>query len=44
MDTDTDMDLIFNGYRMRIGYQTDTYTNTDIFWILSKNIIYIIKK
>jgi hypothetical protein len=36
--SDTDTDRIFNGYR------TDTYTNTNIFRILSKNIIYIIKK
>jgi hypothetical protein len=28
---------------IRIKYQTNTYTNTDIFRILSKNIIYIIK-
>jgi hypothetical protein len=38
MDSDTDTD------RIRIKYWTDTYTNTDIFRILSKNIIYIIKK
>jgi hypothetical protein len=34
----SDTDRIFNGYR------TNTYINTDIFRILSKNIIYIIKK
>jgi hypothetical protein len=28
---------------MDIGYGSDTYINTDIFRILSKNIIYIIK-
>jgi hypothetical protein len=42
--SDMDTDRIFNGYQIWIVYRTDTYTNTDIFRILSKNIIYIIKK
>jgi hypothetical protein len=40
----SDTDRIFNGYWTRIKYRTNTYTNTNIFRILSKNIIYIIKK
>jgi hypothetical protein len=42
--SDTDMDRIFDGYRIRIGYQTDINTNMDIFWILNKNIVCIIGK
>jgi hypothetical protein len=42
--SDTDTDQIFNGYRIRIGYQTDTYTNTDIFLILSKILYISLKK
>jgi hypothetical protein len=43
-DPDTDTNRIFDGYRIRIGYRMDINTNMDIFWILNKNIICIIKK
>jgi hypothetical protein len=33
--SDTDTDWIFNGYRIQIEYRTDTYTNMNIFQILS---------
>jgi hypothetical protein len=42
--SNTDTDQIFDGYRIRIRYRTDINTNMDIFWILNKNIVYIIRK
>jgi hypothetical protein len=42
--SDTDTDQIFDGYWIRIVYQTDINTNVDIFWILNKNIVCIIGK
>jgi hypothetical protein len=37
-------DRIFDGYRIRIGYLTNINMNMNIFRILNKNIVCIIKK